>query len=312
MRILPLLLTVLLTADGWAQDTAQAPVRRPAAAARKKAQEYPPTMEGAQVEVYKTVGDVELQAWIFQPPHRTSNARAAIIFFFGGGWNSGSPTQFEPHCRYLAERGMVAIAADYRVANRHGVKVVSCLADAKSAIRWVRRNAAELGVDPQMIVAAGGSAGGHLAAATGCIAQFDEADEDTSVSSVPNAMALFNPALVLAPVSGEAALDEEKAAGMAARTGVEPKELSPYHQVHEGMPPTIIFHGKADSTVPYRSAELFANAMQRHGNRCQLIGYEDAGHGFFNHGRGNDQYYTETLQALDDFLVELKYLPAKE
>ena len=85
------------------------------------------------------------------------------------------------------------MTADYRVSSRHGTQVVHCVADGKSAVRWIRANAKRLGVDAERIAAGGGSAGGHVAACTGVISGLDAPDEDTSLSSVPNAMALFNP-----------------------------------------------------------------------------------------------------------------------
>ncbi len=281
------------------------------AAQKKKDKAYPPEIKDAQVEVYKRIGEVALNAYIFQPEQASATPRPAIVFFFGGGWTSGSPTQFEHHCQYFAKRGMVAITADYRVASRHDVKAVSCVADAKSAIRWVRSNADRLGIDPNRIVAGGGSAGGHLAAATGTIGKFDEESEDKNISSIPNALALFNPALVLANVAGEADLNPEKLESLRERLGGVPEEMSPFHQVSQATPPAIIFHGKADTTVPYRTAELFDEAMKRHGRTCKLVGFEGAAHGFFNNGRGDDSYYQKTIDALDDFLVELDFLAPK-
>ena len=110
-------------------------------AAEKGGFKYPPVFEGARTEVYKTVGDVKLSLSIFEPATGPKTGRPAIVFFFGGGWTNGSPAQFEQQCRHLASRGMVAITADYRVASRHQVKPVACVADAKSALRWVRANA---------------------------------------------------------------------------------------------------------------------------------------------------------------------------
>ncbi len=274
---------------------------------------YPPKLEGAEVETYKEVGDVKLQLYIFRPkPAQDSDKaampRPAIVFFFGGGWRSGSPAQFQEHCRYLAERGMIAIAADYRVESRHQVKAVQCVADAKSAIRYVRREASRLGIDPQRIVAAGGSAGGHLAACTGIIDGHDEPAEDSAISSRPNALVLFNPAVVLAPVPGEPAT--ERAASLATRMGTEPQHLSPYHHVAAQAPPTLILHGKEDTTVPYRTVELFAAAMDKAGNSCKLVGYEGQAHGFFNFGRGNNEYFERTRSEMDEFLTKLRYLPA--
>src|SRR5262245_54077022 len=110
-----------------------------AAQDKKGARQYPPNLPEAEVQTYKTVGDTKLNLYIYNPPgHKLTDKRAAIVFFFGGGWTGGSPGQFEQHCKHLASRGMVAMTADYRVASRHQVKAVSCVADAKSAIRFVR------------------------------------------------------------------------------------------------------------------------------------------------------------------------------
>lgn len=289
-----LLALALLTPFATAQEAGQ----------KRRGFSYPPTLEGAAVETYKEVNGVKLKLWIFQPEAKAApgTKRPAIVFFFGGGWSGGSPAQFERQARHLASRGMVAMVADYRVATRHQVKAVSCVADAKSAVRWVRRNAERLGIDPARVAAGGGSAGGHLAAATATLPGLDEAGEDKNVSAVPDALVLFNPALVLAPVEG---LDLKgfEARTTADRFGCEPREISPIHNVRAGLPPTLILHGRADTTVPFSSAEAFGAAMKKAGNRCEVVGYEGQPHGFFN-GPG----YEQTLAEADKFLVSLGYL----
>src|SRR5688500_15423283 len=100
---------------------------------------YPPQIADAEAHAYKAVDNVKLNLYVFKQGAEYEGPRPAIIFFFGGGWANGSPAQFQDHCRYLASRGMVAIAADYRVGSRHGVKAVDCARDAKSAVRWVRQ-----------------------------------------------------------------------------------------------------------------------------------------------------------------------------
>lgn len=302
VRNAALLLTLALAISASAQEQ------------KGKGRGYPPNLPGSKSLQYKAVGNVKLNLYIYQPEEIDAGDKTpAIVFFFGGGWTGGSPGQFEQHCKYLASRGMVAITADYRVASRHKVKAISCVADAKSAIRFIRKNAAELGIDPDRLAAGGGSAGGHLAACTGVIDGLDEPGEDKSISSVPNALVLFNPALVLAPVDDieQVGPARQDPAAFAERMGTEPKNLSPYHHVKQGAPPTIIFHGKADSTVPYASAEAFARAMNKAGNRCTLAGYEGQAHGFFNYGRGGGEYYTKTVRAMDEFLTELGYLTGK-
>ena len=272
---------------------------------------------GAVVEVYKTTQDadgkqVALNMYIFKPEnHQSTDRRPAIVFYFGGGWRGGKPSQFTEHCKYLASRGMVAMTADYRVSSRHGTPAVKCVSDGKSGVRWVRENADRLGVDPARIASGGGSAGGHVAACTGVIELYDDKDDNLKISSSPNAMILFNPALALAPVEGSPKVNATKMKTLKQRTGVEPKTISPVHHVQADAPPTIIFHGKADTTVPFWSAELFTKRMIAAGNQCKLIGYEGQGHGFFNSSRKNGKY-KETTKEMDSFLVKIGWLTARK
>jgi acetyl esterase/lipase len=273
---------------------------------KKKAGGHPPVIEGTKSETYRKVGDTELKVWIFEPATKATKPLPAIVFFFGGGWVGGSPTQFEPQSRHLASRGMIAIVADYRVKTRQDAKPADCVSDAKACVRWVRANAARLGIDPQRIAVGGGSAGGHLAASTATLPGLDPSQDDKSVSCIPDALVLFNPGTVMAPFPG---LDLKGfGAGLdKAKFGCEPTEISPLHHVKKGTPPTIIFHGKADTTVPYATVEKFTEVMKAAGSRCELIGYEGQPHGFFNKAK-----YAETLAATDAFLVSLGYLPAKK
>lgn len=272
---------------------------------------YLPEIDDAQVEVYKTIGDVELNLWIKTPArHNPDNPVPAIIFYFGGGWNAGSPGQFVQQAEWLAGRGMVAVLADYRVLSRHNVPAKVCVEDAKSAIRYLRKHAARLGIDPDRIVAAGGSAGGHLAAAVATLPGFNGTEDDTAISAVPNALALFNPAVVLAPIDAGDAFDSDRVEELKQRMGADPITMSPYHNLSKGVAPTIIFHGTDDPTVPYVTVEAFHDKMISLGNRCELVAYKGARHGFFNADRDNNIYLVDTMNRLDAFLVSLGYLKA--
>lgn len=275
---------------------------------KKKGWSYPPNMPNAEVEVYKRVNGEDLNAYIFFPEnHQPENPTGAILFFFGGGWTGGTPEQFAAHCEYFSKRGLVAIACDYRVAMRQSVKPVCCVADAKSAVRWARENADRLGVNADQIVAAGGSAGGHIAACTGTINGVDEEVENLKISSRPNAMALFNPVIATRPID-DRELDEEDLYKRTDRLGIAPEKISPFHNVVENLPPTIIFHGAKDEVVPIKQVVEFEKRMQKAGNRCELHTYEGQIHGFFNQGRNQDKFFKQTVNSLDQFLVSLEYL----
>lgn len=151
--------------------------------------------------VYKKTKQADLEVIVHFPADwNESDKRPAVMFFFGGGWTNGKVEQFEPQAIHLANRGLVAARADYRVKSRHDVTPKECVEDAKSAVRWLRANAAKLGVDPNRIVAAGGSAGGHIAACTALTPGLDAKDEDAKISSQPNALVLFNPVLRFAGI----------------------------------------------------------------------------------------------------------------
>jgi acetyl esterase len=288
-KLLPTLILAMIIASPFAQGA------------------YPPEIQSDRVEIYKTTDDLDLRLWIFNPDNHTGDSQTpAIIFFFGGGWNSGSPEHFVRQSQHLADRGMVAIVADYRVKSRNGVPVVKCVQDAKSAMRWVRKNAEDLGIDPNRIAAGGGSAGGHLAASTAMLPLHDASGDDLSVSCQPNALVLFNPVLVLWHVEGKDFGREEKLRHMPKRLGADPESMSPYHNLRTGLPPAIIFHGTADEIVPYASIELFVHRSKELGNRCELVTYEGADHGFFNVG----DYFNDTVQRMDAFLVSLGYIQA--
>ncbi|MEL7267636.1 MAG: carboxylesterase family protein, partial [Planctomycetota bacterium] len=102
-----------------------------------------------RVVLYKTTKQAKLRLNMFLPPdHRAHDSRPAIVFFFGGGWVGGSPSQFYGQCKALADIGVVAISAEYRVRSRNKTTPKECVADGKSAMRYVRANAAQLGIDP--------------------------------------------------------------------------------------------------------------------------------------------------------------------
>src|SRR5262245_49980590 len=111
---------------------------------------------------YKTVGSRELKVHVFSPAGREARRPVAVLFH-GGGWMAGSHEWTDGVARDYAARGIVGVSVEYRLSDKKTATPLDALDDARDAIRWVRRNAAMLGVDPARLIAHGVSAGGHLA-----------------------------------------------------------------------------------------------------------------------------------------------------
>ena len=248
---------------------------------------------------YKRGADRDLKLFIEKPADwKPTDRRPAIVFFFGGGWVGGSPTQFLKQSQYLATRGLVGFRVEYRTIPQGdpGPPTI-CGADAKSALRYVRGHAAELGIDPQRLAAAGGSAGGHLAAFTALVPGLDDPQDDLRISCQPNALVLFNPVFNNGPGQWG-----------HTRVGDRYKEFSPAHHITQEAPPTIVFLGDQDKLIPVSVLRDFENQMKQAGARCDTHVYPGAGHGFFNRDTAPGAWFTRTLLETDKFLASLGWL----
>ena len=245
--------------------------------------------------LYRKTPEGELFLHFYYPAGwKATDARPAIVLFFGGGWKTGSYRQLAPQAEYFASRGLVAVAADYRIKDKHQTTPDKAVEDAKSAMRWVRSHAGELGIDPKKIIAGGGSAGGHLATATALVEDFDAADDDKSVSCKPCALVLFNPVVNLTKLP-----DRSLAKGQSDEIK---KKLSPVFYLKASAPPAILFFGTDDKYFP-QGKEYVAKAKEI-GARTDLYVAPGMSHGFFNRAP-----WTEvTTRQADEFLTSLGYL----
>lgn len=249
--------------------------------------------------MYKQVDTTELFMSVYRSDtFHKANKHPAIVFFFGGGWTNGTVKQFEPHAKYFSQRGITCFLVDYRVKNRQQTTPFESLKDAKSAIRFIREHADKFKIDTSKIVAAGGSAGGHLAAATALIEDYNEDSDNLATSSKPNALLLFN-----------AVIDNGPGGYGYERIGDAFKSFSPLHNIRKGAPPTILFLGTNDVLIPVETAAYYQVVMEKVESRCEVRLFEGQGHGFFNYT--NFEYYKKTLSESDEFLQTLGYLNAE-
>jgi len=257
--------------------------------------ETPLTLPGAETFIYHEVQPEPMRLHVFKPKGwKADDRRPALIHFFGGGFLNGTPLQSAGQGRNAARLGLVGIAVDYRVRNRHGTDATACVADARAALHWVQTHAAELGIDPQRVVVSGSSAGGHLALWT--------AITRTPFGSDPTKAPLHRPvALILA----SAASDTSESGGQRSdRFAGHGLDLSPQQQMDVQMPPVLMFHGDADPTVPYKYAVALDRKLRENGNDCEFITIPGAGHSL------NSEEARRTMREKSEaFLTRLKLLP---
>lgn len=243
---------------------------------------------------YKTIGDITLQLHRFEPDRpRFPGLRPAIVFWFGGGWMNGTPSQFFRHCEALAAKGIDAFSAEYRIGSKHGTTPFESVEDGIDAIRFIRRQAMDWRIDPDRIAGGGGSAGGHVAL---CAALFGDRLEPGGRSPL-DALLLFNPTV------------DTTAQRYVTRFGGRGRELSPVHHLRQSLPPTLVMHGTADNVVPFENVERFAERMAEFGNRCELVPFEGRGHGFFNPGQASGRPGDDaaTMRCAEAFLDSLGF-----
>lgn len=258
-------------------------------------------------EVYKIIDSLKLTIDVFHTNQSYEHGNnTAIVFFHGGGWAFGTPGEFFTTCERYAEMGIVTFSVEYRLSIDNGVtpsKTISpieSVMDARSAMRWVRENAAKFHLDKNKIVVAGQSAGGQLALSTAMIDEYNEKTDDPAVSSSPNAILLFSSCVNTVEGWCDYLLGERRSKIWS---------ISPAHHIRKGLPPMIGFHGTDDEQVPKWTLQFFENAMKKDGNEFELHMFEGRKHYLGGENPKYSHYYDEDiLNITDDFLRRHKLL----
>ena len=239
--------------------------------------------------VYKHSGGKPREMEIYFPPgHDPSKDKVpGVILFHGGGWTSGSLGAFRKDCNYLASRGLVAATVNYRMLSKaersklpkgESYKSV-CVIDGKSAIRWFKQNAKELGVDPARIVTGGGSAGAHISVLATLNKGPNDPTDPKGIDTSVVAYLLFNPAF---------SKDDKKFA-----------DVNVMKFLTKEMAPAIVMYGTNDPWLK-RAKPVYAK-LDRLGDTTTELWYaQGEKHAFFN----KEPWKTATLMAADQFLVQ--------
>ncbi|MCF6285898.1 MAG: alpha/beta hydrolase [Candidatus Hydrogenedentes bacterium] len=228
-----------------------------------------PVPEGVREEtdiVYGMGGDTELKLDLYSPKN-LSGPVPGMIFIHGGGWSSGKRQDYKIYTTKFAEQGYVVATVTYRL--REAGYFPNCVEDVKCAVRWMRKHAKKLNVDPNRIAVIGGSAGGHLSMMVGYssdVSTLEGTGGHEGVSSAVQAVIdLYGPADFSIPPERNHRLITTFLQGRYEDNIERYVAASPITYVDPSDPPTLIFHGTVDTLVPVRQSDRLAEKFQELG-----------------------------------------------
>lgn len=240
-------------------------------------------------------GTLSLRMNLALPAAKPGTRHPAILIFHGGAWVAGERGRHNALARWFAEQGYVAATASYRLAPAHPWPAQ--IEDAKCAVRFLRAEAASLGIDPDRIGAMGFSAGAHLAMLLGTMDPQDglegEGGHGKVRSQVDAVVSFFGPSNLDAPPQDK--LQELSQAAMHRVLGeafrADPSRASPVRYVDDDDAPLLHFQGTQDRLVPYALGQALVTRLQEAGMRAEVVFLVGAGHGW------GEPHLTDTLNT---------------
>lgn len=206
-----------------------------------------------------------------------------IVCFHGGGWISGSKKR-DLFLNELSRSGFAIASIQYRLSTQ--AKYPEQLRDIRAAARWLYDRAGNLHLNPDKFVAAGASAGGHLA----LLLAFSQDREFTGMQSIPHdlfkAVCAFYPPTDLVTIIPEDRRDRLDnlvsmlIAGTINGRLILARDGSPSSYVSKNCPPVFFVHGDKDPLVPLEQSETLARALHEEGVETTLVVYRGSSHGF--------------------------------
>ena len=282
----------------WTKTKVESSEAMPSESSAGDAEVTPVTLPGAETYTYRDGQPEPMRLHVFKPKNwKSDDHRPLLVFFFGGGWTKGTPERSAGYAKWAATLGMVGIASDYRTKDRFGTTPLESVADGRAALRWIEDHADKLGIDSTKIVVGGSSSGGHVALWT--------AIEHTPPGSATNEAPRVKPiALILvSPVS-----DTSSAIGYTPkRFGDKAEALSPVHQLDAKMPPVLLFHGDADTTVTNAQSIALHDKLVAGSNVCEFVTVPGGNHGFQSQ---LPEWKDKSRVIMKEFLIKQGVLPA--
>jgi acetyl esterase/lipase len=238
---------------------------------------------------YGRVDSLELKLDLYFPRDSMPRPNPLIVWIHGGGWRGGSRIDTSPALLWR-DSGFAVASVDYRLSRQ--ARWPAQIHDVKAAVRWLRANAGDLGLDPGRIAIGGASAGGHLASLTaltaGDAALEGEVGDHVGVSSAVGAVVAYFPGSDFLLSGGRNPLETMilPPPPTAALLGLDridddpelARSASPRHRVHAGAPPHLILHGDRDTMVNHEQSRVLHEALSAVGASSIFVLIAGAGH----------------------------------
>ncbi len=255
------------------------------------------------VKIYKSVNGFTLASHIFYPDNiKSGEKRGAIVIFHGGGFVLGNPSWAFGNAKYYASKGMIAIAAQYRLSNFRDITPIDAIQDAKDLMFWLRKNADSLKIIDNKIAVSGWSVGGQICAS---LAIFSDSLSNKNINTSPNALLLTSPGTNTKGWFTE----------LLNGANINPLSFSPVDHVKKGLPPTIILQGRDDTVTPLSGVQLFHDKLVANGNYCEIWIYDKVGHLFTPTYLGDNgwpqpdkEIQKQANLKADEFLIKFGYI----
>jgi acetyl esterase/lipase len=198
---------------------------------------------------------------------KAATAAPVVVFFYGGGWRSGSKATYRYVAKALARRGYVAVVPDYRIYPQ--VLYPDFLDDGARAVRWAKDNARKFGGDPEKLFLMGHSAGAHIAAMLAIDARWLEKVGLAPGRDIAGLIGVSGPYdflplrdRIFAIIFG----------------GANRPETQPINHVTPGAPPALLLTGGKDAVVDPGNSTRLAERLRAAGNEATAIVYPRTGH----------------------------------
>jgi pectinesterase len=248
-----------------------------------------------------TTGPREMRLDLYLPKNRAKPA-PAVVYIHGGGWSAGVKTDFRRQAAALAARGIAGVCIEYSLVP--AATWPEPLYEAKAAVRWMRAQALKYGFDVNRMAAAGGSAGGQLAALLGTTAddpKYEGNLGNPKQSTRVKAVVAFNPVLDMPALARNDSTSKIVIRYLGATYAEKPDvwaEASPIDHVSNRAADFLFLHGDADTTVPIAQSEAMAAKLQKLGIHAEIFTAPGAKHAFFN----RPPWFEPTLTRMEEFL----------